>query len=577
MKLKYRIIFLLIVAAVVPLLAVFISMSVYANRQRQSLVDMRLNSVYTGAVGFYERTGKSILTQMEQISSDQTLLRYLLVKDETGFIDQQGLIDFAVDTKKLLNLDYLIILSPDGKVLARGHDPGLFGDDLSSDPVFAEAIKGQKVQSLDKIGNSDNEVLTVMGLAPIWYENKELIGVIAGGISLDEQFCRNLRDLSGAEILLVEGDILLAKTLPGQVGELSMYLQDKQTFRTKLQGLWYTFSRYPLQDYSGNKVADLLMGVSTQDLDILFDNMRVIYGGFAAGGLILAIIFGFLFSSTFTRPIDNLTRAADQLASGDFSARVQTDGHGELLSLIDTFNSMAADLEDYRLKLVESERLAAFSMMARKIAHEIKNPLTPVQIAIEDLRRAYDANDPKFTEAFNESTKTVLEEVASLKRIVDEFSEFAKFPPPIIKPDDLNEIVRTAVPLFSKEMQKGNLKIELSTKNLPVEADRDQIKRAIINLVKNGLEAIPVTGQVLIKTALTQGSAVLIISDNGQGLSPSVKQNLFTPYFTTKSGGSGLGLVIVKKIISEHDGKIKIDDQESGGTVAIIDLPLRRE
>jgi two-component system nitrogen regulation sensor histidine kinase NtrY len=577
MKFRLRIILLLILAAVLPLLAVFISMSVYADRQRQSLVNMRLNSVYGGAVNTYERTGKSILSQMEKLANDQTLIRYLLVKDENGYIDQQGLIDFLGNTRQLLNLDYLAVISPQGKVLARGHDPGLFGDDVSGDPVFAEALGGQKVQSLAKINDSGDDILTVLSMTPIWYNNRELIGVVAGGKSLDEQFCRNLRDLSGAEILLTEGNNLLAKTISGQQDEMGMYLQDKQTFRTKLQGLWYTFSRYPLRDYSGNKVADLLMGVSTQDLDMLFDNMRVIYGGFAVGGLILAIIFGYLLSSGFTRPIEHLTWAADRLASGDFTARVKYAGRGELANLIDTFNDMAADLEDYRRKLIEGERIAAFSMMARKVAHEIKNPLTPIRIAIEDLRRAYEASDPTFAAAFRQSTKTVLEEVTSLNRIVDEFSEFAKFPSPNLCQDDLNEIAKSMIPLFSKLKESGTFDVDLSRKDLPIMADRDQIKRAIINLIKNALEAIPPTGRVMLRTVRTEKSAVLIVSDNGPGLAPSIKENLFTPYMTTKAGGSGLGLVIVKKIIGEHDGKIKIADQTTGGTAAIIELPLYRK
>ena len=265
MRLRYKMIILLILAAVLPLLAVFISISAYAGRQRESLVNMKLNSVYGGAVGSYERMGKSILSQVGQLSEDQTLLRYLLIKGETGFIDQQGLIDMAVDMRRLLDLDYLFIIAPDGSTLARGHDPALFGDNLSSDPVFAEALKGQKVQSLARINDQGEDMLAVMALAPVWYENRELIGIVAGGNYLDEEFCRNLRDLSGAEILLLEGNTLLAKTIPGNPGEMSLYMpgtgpsgQDKQTFRTKLQGIWYTFSRYALNDYSGNRVADLL-------------------------------------------------------------------------------------------------------------------------------------------------------------------------------------------------------------------------------------------------------------------------------------------------------------------------------
>ena len=183
-----------------------------------------LTTVYGGAVSSYERIGKSILSQMEQLASDQTLVRYLLVKDANGFIDQQGLIDFVGNDRQLLNLNYLAVIGPDGKVLARGHDPGLFGDDVSNDPVFAEALKGQKVQSLAKISDSGEDVLTVLGLTPIWYNNSQLIGVLAGGTSLDEEFCRHLRDLSGAEILLAEGNVLLAKTIAGQQDEIAQSL-----------------------------------------------------------------------------------------------------------------------------------------------------------------------------------------------------------------------------------------------------------------------------------------------------------------------------------------------------------------
>ncbi|MEE8418365.1 MAG: ATP-binding protein [candidate division Zixibacteria bacterium] len=577
MRLKRRIILLLIVAAVLPLFAVFISLALYANKQRESLVDMKLNSVYGGAVSLYERQGAVILSQIKQLADDPELLRYLLVKDRRGFIDQQGLIDFTVKMKNLLNLDFLTIVAPGGMVVARGHDPGRFGDFVSDDPVFAEALRGQKVQSLDKISYAGSDFLISMGLAPVWYENREMIGVVAAGAYLDDEFCRNLQVLSGAEILLVEGNNLLAKTIPGRTSELSIYLQDKRKYRTKVEGRWYTFSRYPLLDFSGNKVADLLMGVSTNDLDILFGNMRLIYGGFAIGGLILAVIFGYFFAIGFTRPIYKLTWVADRLADGDFSARVDYNGRGELGNLIDTFNKMAADLEDYRRKIVETERLSAFTMMARKVAHEIKNPLTPIRIAVEDLRRAFTESNPKFAEDFDRSTRTVLQEVQSLSKIVEEFSEFAKFPPPELAADDLNEIIRATLLLYGKELDGGLLRADLSSKPIPVFADRNQIKRAAVNLIKNGLEAIPTGGRVTIRTVSSDRTATLIIADNGPGLSPQSREHLFAPYFTTKPGGSGLGLVIVKKIVNEHDGRIKIGSSTEGGTAAVMELPLRKD
>jgi len=536
---------------------------------------MKLNAVYGGAVSLYERNGAAILTQMQQLSDDPQLLRYILVKDKNGFIDQQGLIDFTVKMKNLLNLDFLTVIDPNGTVLARGHDPGFFGDNMISDPVVAEALKGQKVQSLDKIGTGDGEMLTSMGLAPIWYNNSRLIGVIAGGEFLDDQFCHNLQVLTGAEILLVENDKLLAQTLPGRQEELAIYLKDQQTYRAKVEGMWYTFSRYPLLDFSQNKVADLLMGVSTQDLDILFGNMQLMYGGFAVGGLLLAIFFGYLFSTGVTRPIYKLTGAADKLADGDFTARIEHTAGGELGNLIDTFNRMASDLENYRRKIVESERLSAFTMMARKVAHEIKNPLTPIRIAMEDLRRAKESSDPQFDNDFDKSTKTVLEEVGSLSKIVEEFSDFAKFPPPRPEKADLNEIVNSTLSLYKKEIDGGVIRPDLFKSPIPVFADSDQIKRALVNLIKNALEAIDQNGRVVIRTMMSKTNASVIIADNGHGLSDQIKSNLFSPYFTTKPGGSGLGLVIVKKIINEHNGNVRLVDSTEGGTAAIVDLPIR--
>jgi signal transduction histidine kinase len=557
------------------MIAVFISLNYYAVNQRQSLVDIKLNSVYGGAVSLYERKGAAILAQMTQLADDPLLLRYLLVKNSQGYIDQQGLITFASEMKNLLNLDVLLIVDRKGAVLARGHDPGLFGDNLLSDSVIAEVLKGRKVQSLRKTDFSGDEYLTSMGLAPIWYNNTELVGAIAGGDFLDDDFCRDLQLLSGAEILLVEGDNLLAKTIPGRTDELLLYLQKKQRYSTKIEGLTYTFSRYPLQDFSGVKIADLLMGVSTQDLDVLFGNMQLIYGGFAIGGLLLAMIFGYIFSSRLTIPIYRLIRASDRLAAGDFGARIDYNGRGEMGNLIQTFNEMASDLQAYRNKLVETERIAAFTTMARKVAHEIKNPLTPIRIAVEDLRRSYSSSDPNFLADFDRSTRTVLDEVKALARIVDEFSEFARFPAPRPAPDDLNEIVLSAISIYSKETENGSLKTDLSSKTLPVYVDRDQIKRALVNVIKNGLEAIPPGGHVTIRTVHSERKAAVIIADNGHGISESARKNLFTPYFTTKPGGSGLGLVIVKKIITEHDGGIKVTSSTEGGTAVVIDIPLK--
>jgi len=575
MKLRIRITLLLILAAVLPMFAVYVSLSLYSESQKRSLVDMKLTGVYGAAVNLYERKGSAVLQQMRQLSDDPILTRLLLVKDRNGYIDQQGLIKFASETRSLLNLDYLIVVNPVGEVLARGHDPGMFGDNINPNPVLAEALAGQKIQSLDKILLEGETTLISVAAVPVWYRDGQLIGVIAGGVYLDDEFCRDIRIMSGAEILLVEDDNLLAKTLPGKTDQLLMYLEYQKYYKADVEGLDYSFSRYPLYNLFGEKIADLMMGVSTQDLDILFKRMKLIFGGFALGGLLLAIIFGYIFAARFTKPIFKLTNAADRLADGDFSARVDYASRGELQNLIDTFNSMSEELENYRQKLIETERLSAFTLMARKVAHEIKNPLTPIKIAVQDLRRSFSSDDPKFGDDFERSTLTVLEEVQSLTNIVEEFSEFAKFPAPKPEPSEINEIVKLAVSIYDREREDGKLVVELSKTPIPVNADKEQIKRALINLVKNALEATALNGHVNISTSITSKIGRITISDNGPGFSPGAKENLFTPYFTTKPGGSGLGLVIVKKIIGEHGGSIKIADSVRGGTVAVVELSIR--
>ena len=140
----------------------------------------------------------------------------------------------------------------------------------------------------------------------------------------------------------------------------------------------------------------------------------------------------------------------------------------------------------------------------------------------------------------------------------------------------MNEIILSVISIYSKEIDAGSLKTDLSSKTLPVYVDRDQVKRALVNVIKNGLEAIPPGGRVAVRTIHSERKATVIIADNGHGIPESARKNLFTPYFTTKPGGSGLGLVIVKKIITEHDGSIKITGSTEGGTAVVIDFPLRK-
>jgi nitrogen fixation/metabolism regulation signal transduction histidine kinase len=240
------------------------------------------------------------------------------------------------------------------------------------------------------------------------------------------------------------------------------------------------------------------------------------------------------------------------------------------------FNFMMEDLKTSKEKLVIAERIAAWQDIARRLAHEIKNPRTPIQMAMDTLRKSYKKQHPEFPEILEESTRTVLEEADRLKKIVAEFSDFARMPKPELARIDLNEIVRSALSLY-----QGAVKLELRlAKDLPeLDGDKGQLTQVLLNLVENSRDAIGTRedGRITVTTKNANDRAVLVIEDNGPGVPPELKDKIFAPYFTTKhaKGGTGLGLAIVHRIVSDHGGRITISDAPERGARFTIELPLR--
>src|SRR5206468_1023944 len=253
----------------------------------------------------------------------------------------------------------------------------------------------------------------------------------------------------------------------------------------------------------------------------------------------------------------------------DTSVPVRTrDEVGELAA---TFNSMIRDLGTARDELVRAERVAAWREIAQRIAHEIKNPLTPIQMAIETLQRAHKKSAPQFDALFGESAQTILDEVARLKRIVHEFSSFARMPAPTLAPVDVSEVVDGALALY----KGGETALELTLpRDLPrALADKEQLTQVVINLVENARDAVAGKGKVHVTTRSVDGRVELEVADDGPGLSDEARAKLFTPYFTTKPRGTGLGLAIVHRIISDHGGEIRVGGSSTGGAVFTIALP----
>jgi nitrogen fixation/metabolism regulation signal transduction histidine kinase len=262
------------------------------------------------------------------------------------------------------------------------------------------------------------------------------------------------------------------------------------------------------------------------------------------------------------RPIADLARTADALAAGDLSRRAPVSGEGEVRDLVLSFNRMGEQLETSREELLRVERVAAWRDVARRIAHEIKNPLTPIRVAIHRLQ----SRVPESDESSRECLRSIDEEVESLGRIAASFSEFAKMPAPEPAPTDFAAITRGVVELFREAAPGVETKFE-GPDTLPIVADRDQLRRAVTNLVKNAQEAVAGgggPGGVRVTLRREGTLAVLEVEDDGPGIPEEIRETLFRPGVSAKPGGSGLGLAMVHRIATDHRGALQWREHEAG-------------
>ncbi|MEO7143538.1 MAG: ATP-binding protein, partial [Bryobacteraceae bacterium] len=243
------------------------------------------------------------------------------------------------------------------------------------------------------------------------------------------------------------------------------------------------------------------------------------------------------------------------------------------------FNEMTRQLVEQRDRLLQAERVAAWRELARRLAHELKNPLFPLQITVENLQRARHRAPEQFDEVFRESTSTLLAELQNLKTIIGRFSDFSKMPPPQLETIRMNDVVRDAMNLPAAQFdQPGRPAIERRVEyadGLPaIQADAEQIGRALRNLVLNAMDAMPEGGVLTVRTGRTENSVVVEVADTGHGLTPEERERLFTPYYTTKQHGTGLGLAIAQSVVSDHRGKISVESEPGAGSTFRIELPI---
>lgn len=306
----------------------------------------------------------------------------------------------------------------------------------------------------------------------------------------------------------------------------------------------------------------------------------LVYGVFAAPILLIAILASFFLSDRIMRPIESLEEATRRVAEGDYSVRILGRPNDDLGLLVISFNNMVTDLDRARRRMAQAEKVQAWQEIAQRLAHEIKNPLTPIRLAAERLRRRYEADAPDFGDVLNRTVETIVREVDALSTLLNDFRSFARIPRPSRELTGLKNLVREAAAVY-REDPRITIDTEGMDPELRVPVDRNQIRQVVTNLITNAGEAAGEKVTVRFRTDLVRKNNVsycrLRVEDDGPGIPGDLGRRVFDPYVTSKRDGTGLGLAIVQRIVYDHDGQIGFETAPGSGTTFIIDLPTDLE
>ena len=403
--------------------------------------------------------------------------------------------------------------------------------------------------------------------------------------SLGNILMSDVRDIT--EEFVVPSDQDYDQVLEGKPVFISGSLENKTTVMTKLNSLVDTYLYI-----SRNIDPETLRYLNETEQAVSFyysveNSQTGIKVTFAIIYIIVVTLLLFLstsiaitFASRLTKPIINLIGASDSISKGALDVKVpELETDEEFRDLNKNFNSMIQRLKEQQDKLLLTERYEAWESVARKLAHEIKNPLTPIQLSIDSLREKYKNKLSNQSQEFEKYLQTINRQIKDIEKLVNEFSNFARMPRPILKRLNIVDLVKRSLD-FVKMTTKNSIKLKFEKENLFINGDEDQLNRVFINLFKNSEEALSdmskkdpnFKGNIYIEINDNNEYIVCRLTDNGPGITDAKKA--MTPYFTTKKTGTGLGLPIVTKIINEHSGNFKIQKQKKGnGTQITILLP----
>jgi len=536
------------------------------------LGESRVTSALDGIRNDYNTTVESTRERVETIAEDR-----LLIEEVASYGLWPGdLIERVESIHRTSGLDILKVIDGRSVVLADGASPAHAGE--PADDAFAReafALDEQRI-ALRRIETDGARYVSVVVYNPVRYMGAP-VAVLMGGVYMDEQYIQKLRRLTSARVVLYEGERASVcseggapeQCLPVGAKFLRRLIAAPGALeRVRVGGEEFTVGGVSLNDPNTSKpMGFLVIGVSRETVNRVVRQTRRDILFVTLIGLVISLVAAVALSVGITRPVSRLVRAARRIGRGEFAgAEIPVHSRDELGLLAETMNKMASDLRDYSERLAMTERTAAWREIARRIAHEIKNPLSPIQLSIENLRATFESDRAAFDAMFSECSETVLEEVDKLRRLANEFSEFAQMPEPHFETVELGEMLANMARFYAGGAPHGvEIRYDGAPGPLFVRADRDQINRVFTNLIKNAIEAMPGGGALTISAKAAQGEIFVVFEDTGAGIPPDRLEKIFTPYYTSKSGGSGLGLSIVKRILRDHGAAIDVASEPGRG------------
>ncbi|MGA8214984.1 MAG: ATP-binding protein, partial [Candidatus Sulfotelmatobacter sp.] len=578
--------------------AVTLLVSAVTRRAFERSEDERTAALVTQFRREFNRQGEDVVRRVEAIVTSEDASR-MAAKLNRPQADAGPYFELAKTTAENSRLDFLEFVESDGTIISSAQWPAKFGYPEGGVGSFAASagqgafLKQEELQDGTTLGLFAVRA-TRVGEHPVY---------VIGGRRLDKGFLSGLDMPEGMRALLYQnrgerfaGDLVVdpAEPAPERVRpaeKLEPLVDAVRQSKQEMSGLVHwsgdkaedeVFHAIPLLGAGVGKdrplLAILLIGNSRRSYVELMRRIRSAALTVGGGGILLAILLSSWAAARVTRPVEQLAHAAQEVAAGNWNARVDVLGADELGQLADSFNRMTTELLGQKERLMQAERVAAWRELARRLAHELKNPLFPLQLTVENLVRARQQNPEQFEEVFRESSRTLLAEIANLKGIIGRFSEFSKMPQPRLQRVQVNEVIRGVVQLFQAQLEapgraKISCKLQLDPRLEPVPADAELLHRSISNLVLNAMDAMPQGGTLTLRTRDERGGVVIEVADTGAGLTAAECERIFTPYYTSKQHGTGLGLAIVQSVVSDHGGRIRVHSEPGRGTTFVIELP----